>query len=89
MSEQERDKVRALVPVDERRVTLMEGDEVRAVRAEDGTIYLPVLATCRIVIVWMRHVASTGMTRASRYRWAGWAGLRHLKGDARFPSDSR
>jgi hypothetical protein len=39
MSEQERDKARALVPV-ERRVALMEGDEVRRVRAEDGTIYL-------------------------------------------------
>ena len=46
MSEQEGDKARALVPVDERRVTLMEGDEVLAVRAEDGTIYLPLRPVC-------------------------------------------
>jgi len=46
MSEQERDKARALVPVDERRVALMEGDEVLAVRAEDGTIYLPLRPVC-------------------------------------------
>jgi len=46
MSEQERDKARALVPIDERRVLLMEGDEVLAVRAEDGTIYLPLRPVC-------------------------------------------
>jgi len=46
MSEQEGDKARALVPVDERRVTLMEGDEVLAMRAEDGTIYLPLRPVC-------------------------------------------
>ena len=34
------------MPVDERRVTLMEGDEVLAVRAEDGTIYLPLRPVC-------------------------------------------
>ena len=34
------------MPVDERRVTLMEGDEVRAVRVEDGTIYLPLRPVC-------------------------------------------
>ena len=46
MDDQEQDKARALVPVDERRVALMEGDEVRAVRAEDGTIYLPLRPMC-------------------------------------------
>jgi len=46
MDEQEGDKARALVPVDERRVALMEGDEVLAVRAEDGTIYLPLRPVC-------------------------------------------
>jgi len=46
MSEHEGEKARALVPVDERRVTLMEGDEVLAVRAEDGTIYLPLRPVC-------------------------------------------
>jgi len=46
MSEHEGEKARALVPVDERRVTLMEGDEVLAVRAEDGAIYLPLRPVC-------------------------------------------
>jgi len=46
MSEQGQDKGRALVPVDQRRVALMEGDEVLAVRAEDGTIYLPLRPVC-------------------------------------------
>ncbi len=46
MNEQGQDTGRALVPVDQRRVALMEGDEVLAVRAEDGTIYLPLRPMC-------------------------------------------
>jgi len=46
MSEQGQDTGRVLVPVDQRRVALMEGDDVLAVRAEDGTIYLPLRPMC-------------------------------------------
>jgi hypothetical protein len=46
MSEQDQGKARALVPVDQRRVVLMEDNEVLAVRAEDGAIYLPLRPIC-------------------------------------------
>ena len=46
MSEQGQDKATALVPVAQRRVELVDGDEVLAVRAEDGSIYLPLRPIC-------------------------------------------
>ncbi len=46
MSENGQDTSQALVPVDQRQVTLVDGSEVLAVRAEDGTIYLPVQPMC-------------------------------------------
>jgi len=46
MSEQGQDKTTALVPVAQRRVELVDGDEVLAVRAEDGSIYLPLRPIC-------------------------------------------
>ncbi len=46
MSEQGQDKATALVPVAQRRVELLDGDEVLAVRAEDGSIYLPLRPIC-------------------------------------------
>ncbi len=46
MSEQGQDKTTALVPVAQRRVELLDGDEVLAVRAEDGSIYLPLRPIC-------------------------------------------
>ncbi len=46
MSEQGQDKVTALVPVAQRRVEVLNGDEVLAVRAEDGSIYLPLRPIC-------------------------------------------
>jgi len=46
MSEQGQDKMTALVPVAQRRVELLDGDEVLAVRAEDGSIYLPLRPIC-------------------------------------------
>ncbi len=46
MSENGQDTARALVPVDQRQVALMEGSEVLAVRAEDGAIYLPLRPMC-------------------------------------------
>jgi hypothetical protein len=46
MSEQGQDKATALVPVAQRRVELLDGDEVLAVRAEDGAIYLPLRPIC-------------------------------------------
>jgi len=45
-SEQGQDKVTALVPVAQRRVEVLDGDEVLAVRAEDGSIYLPPRPIC-------------------------------------------
>jgi len=46
MSEQGQDKATALVPVAQCRVELLDGDEVLAVRAEDGSIYLPLRPIC-------------------------------------------
>ncbi len=46
MSEQGQDKTTALVPVAQRRVELLDGDEVLAVRAKDGSIYLPLRPIC-------------------------------------------
>jgi len=46
MSEQGQDKAMALVPVAQRRVELLDGDEVLAVRVEDGSIYLPLRPIC-------------------------------------------
>jgi len=46
MSEQGQDKATALVPVAQRRVKVLDGDEVLAVRAEDGSIYLPLRPIC-------------------------------------------
>ena len=46
MSEQGQDKTTALVPVAQRRVELLDGDEVLAVRADDGSIYLPLRPIC-------------------------------------------
>jgi len=46
MSENGQDTARALAPVDQRQVALMEGSEVLAVRAEDGAIYRPVRPMC-------------------------------------------
>ncbi len=46
MSEQGQDKATALVPVAQRRVELLDGDDVLAVRAEDGSIYLPLRPIC-------------------------------------------
>ncbi len=46
MSENGQDTSQALVPVDQRQVALVDGSEVLAVRAEDGTIYLPLRPMC-------------------------------------------
>lgn len=47
MSDHGQAEALALVPIAQRRVELLDGDDVLAVRADDGTIYLPLRPLCK------------------------------------------
>lgn len=53
-AERARESAMALLPLDQRRVALLEGDEVLAVKAEDDEIYLPLRPICTTLGLYYR-----------------------------------